>query len=117
MRLSHESPAGTTRTVASTVEVADTFFQKAVGLMGKTSVPDDYALVFPFDQTKSRTIHTFGVRTPIDVLWISDNTVVDRQTLRPWIGISRADADTIIELQAGAAANIAVGDRVYVTED
>lgn len=117
MRLSHESTAGETQSVASSVEIADTFFQKATGLMGKTSVPEDYALVFQFDQPRSRTIHMIGVRTPIDVLWVSENEVTACQTLQPWTGLGRARADTVIELQAGKAREIAVGDHVYLHED
>lgn len=100
--------------LATDVEVADTLLAKMRGLMGWRSVPADYALVFRFDRAARRSVHMLFVRTPIDVLWVADGRVTRRETFSPWTGFGWAKADTIIELAPGAAAAVAVGDRVTV---
>lgn len=100
--------------LATDVEVARSLPARMRGLMGRRSVPEDYALVFPFDDTARRPVHMLFVRTPIDVVWIDDGQVTRRATLSPWTGLAWSRADTIIELAAGAAGEVAAGDRVTV---
>lgn len=107
-------PDGEQRTLATTVDMADSVRQKVVGLMGRSSVPEDYALVFPFDDASRRIIHTVFVRTPIDVVWLDDGRVVQVKTLSPWTGLGMASADTVVELPAGTADAVAVGDDVII---
>lgn len=111
MRVYHEGTV-----LASDVEVARSRAAKARGLMFRTEVPEAYALVFPFDRIARRSVHMVFVRTPIDVLWLADGAVTRRATLGAWTGLGWARADTIIELAPGAAANVAIGDRVTVAE-
>jgi len=139
MRVVHE-PARTdrdsdgTRVLATDVETADSLLSKTVGLMGRSSVPDDYALVFRFEpgllerglralpgplsalgeRARRRDIHMLFVRTPIDVVWIEEGAVVKVRTLDPWRGRDGAKADTVIEMAAGAADGVEHGDRVLV---
>lgn len=115
MRLVHER-GDTRRTLASTVETADSFLSRARGLMGR-DVPDDYALVFRFGRPAGHGIHMLFVREPLDVLWVVDGEVTERARLRPWVGFGRARADTVVELPAGAAADVEPGDSVRVVED
>ena len=84
--------------------------------MLQSHVPDDYALVFPFQEPANRTIHMLFVRMPLDVLWLVEDEVTHVSTLRPWIGIAHGIADTVIELPAGAADGIEAGDTVEVVE-
>ena len=109
MRVDHEGEP-----LATQVEVADSFGAKLKGLMFRTHVPEDYALVFRFDRASRRSVHMVFVRTPIDVLWVADGTVTRRATLAPWTGFGWARADTIVELAAGTAADVDAGDRVTV---
>ncbi|MFB6171910.1 MAG: DUF192 domain-containing protein [Haloarculaceae archaeon] len=102
------------RVLARDVEVADGLVSQALGLMFRRSVPEEYALVFPFDGQRQRGLHTVCVRFPIDALWLCDGVVQQVDTLRPWLGYGRALADTVIELPAGAADGVEVGDRVAV---
>lgn len=111
MRVLHEGEP-----LATDVEVAEGFLAKARGLMGRRSVADDYALVFPFDRPARRSVHMLFVRTALDVLWLADGRVTRRSTLSPWIGVGRARADTIVELAPGATADVEVGDAVTVAE-
>jgi len=115
MRIFHD-PDGERRTLATTVDTADSVRQKVVGLMGRSSLPEDYALVFPFEDAGRRIIHTVFVRTPIDVVWLRGDRVVHVETLSPWTGLGTASADTVVELPAGTADAVAVGDVVVVEE-
>ena len=118
MRLIHESDGGTggTRTLATTVDTADSLFSQARGLMFRRSVPDDYALVFRFSGARARDVHMLFVAFPLDVLWIEDDAVRRIERLRPWTGFGRARADRIVELPADAAEDVKVGDEVRLVE-
>ncbi|WP_335999988.1 DUF192 domain-containing protein [Halorientalis halophila] len=126
MRLVHVAD-GTERTLATTVDLADSFVSQTVGLMGQSSLPDDYALVFEFgdpgylyrlrDTVPRRAIHMLFVRTGLDVLWLRDDEVVKVATLSPWTGFGVAKADTVVELPAGNAEGVAVGDTVHLERE
>ena len=118
MRLVHE-PADAedeVRRLASDVERADSWLARARGLMFRSEVPEDYALVFPFDGAKRRGIHTAFVRVPIDAVWLADGTVTRVETLAPWRSVAVAEADAVVELAAGGAAGLHEGDAVRVVE-
>lgn len=116
MKIIHRPADGAARVLAADAEYAGSFLRKAIGLMGRSSIPDDYALVFSFSRSGRRSIHMIGVRTPLDVLWIEAGTVVRVETLQPWRGRAAATADTVIELAPGSADDVAVGDGVQVVE-
>jgi len=130
MRLVHEGD-GESAVLASDVEIAEGFVQTSKGLMFRSSIPEEYALVFEFDEPEGlfpalvealpylensavarRFVHMLFVRMPLDVLWLQGQEVVHVKTLRPWIGIGMANADRIVELPAGTADEIDVGDTV-----
>lgn len=120
MRLVHRygPPANREKEVLATdVEVAESFLRQARGLMFRRSIPDGYALVFPFERPKPRTLHMVGVPFAIDALWISGTEVTHKKRLRPLVGIGRGTADTVVELPAGAAENVDVGDNVELVEE
>lgn len=110
----HRPEDGDERTLAREVEFADDTLSRARGLMFRRSVPDDYALVFRFDGARERGFHTLFVPFPIDVVWVADGVVQRAARLRPWLGRGRALADTVVELPAGAAVDVAAGDRIVV---
>lgn len=116
MRVVHD-PDGAGRVLASDAETADTALQQAKGLMGASSLPEGYGLVFRFDRVGRRSVHMLFVRTPLDVLWLVDDEVERVERLSPWTGLGYARADTLVELPAGAAEGVAVGDRVAVEAD
>jgi len=111
VRLIHESD-GERRTLAADIETADSFLSRARGLMFRRSIPDDYALVFRFDGVGSRDVHMVFVPFALDVLWLRDGEVQRTERLSPWTGLAEAEADTLVELPAGAADDVAVGDAV-----
>lgn len=118
---SDETP--TDRVLATNVELADSTLSQAKGLMFRSSVPDDFALVMEvgggglFSLTAGpprQSVHMLFMRFPIDVLWLDGDRVVKNARLSPWTGIGVARADRIIELPAGAADGVTVGDTVRV---
>jgi uncharacterized membrane protein (UPF0127 family) len=107
---------GETRTLAADVDVADSFLAQARGLMFRRSVPHDYALVFDFDGADSRDVHMVFVPFDIDALWLEDGEVQRVDRLSAWTGRGEARCDTLVELPAGAADDVEIGDRVWLAD-
>jgi len=117
VRLVHDpADGGDPRPLAGDVDVARSTLEQARGLMFRRSIPDGYALVFPFDGTDSRWLHMLFVPFAIDALWLVDGEVTARARLAPFVGVSRGRADTVVELPAGAADAVAEGDGVRLVE-
>ena len=117
MQLVHRPESGGgSQVLASNIEIADSFLQQARGLMFRRSLADDAALIFQFDSAAKRDVHMLFVPFAIDALWLVDNKVVGKKRLKPWIGLGRETAETLLELPAGAADEVAVGDRVALVE-
>lgn len=115
MRLVHHRD-GTEQVLANDAERADTLPAQMRGLMFQRSLPTGYGLVFPFESSKSQTIHMLFVFRSLDVLWIVDDEVTKIERLRPWVGFARGLADTVVELPAGAADGVEPGDTVKIVE-
>ena len=113
MRVVHEAIDGD-RTLASDAETADGIVSQGLGLMFRRSIPDDYALVFPFSGVSKRGLHMVFVPFDIDALWLVDGEVRAKKRLSAWTGHGRAEADTVIELPAGVASGVEVGDSVRI---
>ena len=102
--------------LAADVDVARSTLEQARGLMFRRSMPDDYALVFPFDAADTRWLHMLFVPFAIDAVWLVDGEVTATKRLAPFVGLGRGRADTIVELPAGAAEGVAAGDEVVLRE-
>ena len=108
---------GTERVLAGRVDLADSFVSHARGLMFRRSVPDDYALAFRFDRAGRRSLHMVFVPFDIDVVWVADGDVRKVRRLSAWTGIDwGARADLVVELPAGGAEGVAVGDELRLRE-
>jgi len=113
VRLVHHPADGAgERVLATDVDVADSAFARARGLMFRSSIPEGYALWFPFGRADSRTLHMLFVPFAIDAVWLVDDTVTAVKRLVPFVGLGRARADSVVELPAGAATDVDVGDRI-----
>lgn len=113
VRVVHETD-GAERTLATDVDVADTILSKGIGLMFRRSIPEDYALVFPFSGSSKRGLHMLCVPFDIDAVWLVDGRVAQVSRLSAWTGRGRAPADTVVELPAGAADGVEPGDSVRI---
>lgn len=117
MRIVHEeaSARGEGDTVLATeVEVAESLLATMVGLRFRRSLPEGHALVFPFDSARRRDVDMLFVPFPIDVLWLVEGRVERVDTLRAWLDLAVARADTLVELPAGAASEVSEGDTVRI---
>lgn len=111
VRLVHEGTV-----VADSVDVAETLREKFQGVMFRDELPEGYALVFPFESVKRRSVHMLFVRVPIDVIWVTEEVVTKVRTLSPWTGFGWGEGDMIIEMGAGSAAQMQKDDSIRVED-
>ncbi len=100
--------------LASKVQVADDFFPRFKGLMGKKSLDDGEALLL----MNCPSIHCFFMKIPIDAVYLSkDMTVLSHETLYPWsIGSRVKGTAHVLELAAGKAL-VSEGDVLEIHTD
>ncbi len=104
--------------LATDVRLANTFGSRLKGLMGVRALPMGSGLhIVP-----CTSVHTFFMKIPIDVLFLSDTfEVLDvNHALAPW-KMSRLyfSARSVLELPAGVAAgsHTAAGDRLSFLQE
>ena len=120
-RVVHDPADGPERVLATEVAVADSMLARARGLMFRSSVPEEFALVMEtgdglFGRPARQAVHMLFVRVPIDVVWLLDSEVQRVSRMRPWRSLASARADRILELPAGNAEGVAVGDTIRVEQ-
>ncbi len=100
--------------VLASLEVASSRGERMRGLLGRDRF-DGALLLRP-----ARSVHTFRMRFPIDVAFLSDDLVVLKVvTMVPWrISAPVVRAHCVIEAEAGAFRSwgLTVGDRLDVKE-
>ena len=98
--------------VAVPLEIATSYRARTRGLLGRDSL-DGALLLSP-----AGSIHTFGMRIPIDVAYLDRNlTVLAVRTMRPGrLGLPRLRSRHVLEAEAGAMAawGLRAGTRVAV---
>ena len=105
--------------VAHRVAVADTFWTRFLGLMGRSALAPDEGLWL----RGVNNVHMFFMRFPIDCIFLGPSdadgarrVVAVRHALPPWRGVVwyARGATGVVELAAGTAARSGtqVGDRV-----
>jgi uncharacterized membrane protein (UPF0127 family) len=81
--------------------IADSVWKRLKGLAWRREPPDGWALLIP----RCRSVHTFGMRFPIDVVFLDRNGWPIE--IRRAVGASRVVANrraaAVLEMQAGAA--------------
>lgn len=101
MRTVRVTNGRTGREVGNGVHVADRWWRRAVGLLGRKELdPGEGLLLVP-----CRSVHTLGMRLPIDVAFLDDDGVVvsTRPTLLPGrMAVGGRGAHAALELLAGA---------------
>ena len=92
------------------VDIANTFFKKFLGLMGKKNI--NKGIFFP----KTNSIHTFFMRDEIDVIMIDKkNTVVYYQkNIKKNKIIIKKEAYHTIELPKNSLNNININDKLII---
>ena len=102
--------------LAGHVEPAFDSPSRKKGLLGRTEIPDDYAMVI----APCSAIHTIGMRVPIDVMFVArDGTVLKTcPSLHPWRLAGALRAHAVIEAAPGFLERhqIVPGESVAVRE-
>lgn len=100
--------------VLASLDLVRSWQDRAIGLMGRRSY-EGAMLIEP-----CRSVHTLGVRFPIDVAFLDANRVVIAMTrMAPYrIGMPRLAARSALEARAGAFErwNLALGDELEIKE-
>jgi uncharacterized membrane protein (UPF0127 family) len=110
------------------VEVADDTAERAVGLMGRRTVPDGTGMVFLYDEPVRSGFWMANVEVPLSIAWALDGTVVGIDEMQP---CPQADStcplylptdpdavfDVVVEAPGGTFtdAGVTVGDPVQLT--
>lgn len=75
-----------------------------LGLMFRSHIPADYAMIFVMKKPASLGIHMLFMRFPIDVIFLNEEKIIVAMAhLKPWIGhIAMKNIKYIIETNPGA---------------
>jgi uncharacterized membrane protein (UPF0127 family) len=94
--------------LAERAERAETFWGRLKGLLGRSRLCGGEGLHI----TPCRSIHTFFMRFPIDVLFLDERQTVLRvsRALAPWRTLVCTRATSALELPAGAASGTQPSD-------
>jgi uncharacterized protein len=104
-----------TMVIASDLKEAAGFFPRLLGLMGRDRLENNEGLWM----ARCKAIHTFGMRFPIDVVFLDRDFIVKKTVkgLRPYRPVvSCWHAEGVLELPEGTIerARIHIGDRVKI---
>jgi uncharacterized membrane protein (UPF0127 family) len=101
--------------VLASLEVADSRARRRRGLLGRDGI-DGALLLRP-----ARSVHTIGMRFPVDVAWCDRDLVVLRTARLGRHRVSRPllRAHAVVEAEAGAFARwgLAAGDRLELRDE
>lgn len=106
--------------IARDVRKADSFATRALGLIGRSGLPDGETLLIQGTKLAAcNSVHTCFMRFPIDVVFVDDTLTVRSivRNLKPWrVTWPAFGATSAFEFSAGALAQapIAVGDVLHV---
>jgi uncharacterized protein len=110
--ITNENKAGSLLVVA---EVADTFFLRLKGLLGRSSLPSGRGIIIK----PANSIHTIGMKFAIDVIYVDRHGTILKivENMPPGkIGHPVAGCSYVIETEAGETSIKAssVGDKLNV---
>jgi len=75
--------------IARNIETCRTQISQVIGLMFRSSIPSDYAMIFVMKKPSSVGIHTLFMRFPIDVIFLNgEKKIIGLSHLKPWTGHS-----------------------------
>lgn len=97
------------------LEVATSFWSRAVGLLGRKELPQHHAMWFP----NSNNIHTHFMRFAIDCIFLDKNMEIKKivSAVKPFRFVGPYwKTSSVIEANAGFAdaKNLKIGDHLYV---
>lgn len=102
MRLAQIVNVTTGETLATRVEIAESFYDRFMGLQGRQQLPPGAGLLL----SPTSSIHMFFMRFPIDAVFVDGDWRVTKvgRRLRPWsVGPFAPGSLMCLELPAGGA--------------
>jgi len=107
--------ARTGHVVADQIELADTRETRRRGLLGRQGMAAASALIL----RPCFAVHTISMKFAIDVVFVNRDGVVVKvaRNLTPWRITAAWSAHAAVELSAGGAAEVQVGDRLYLAAE
>ena len=101
--------------VLATVEIAEGMVERSLGLLGRRSVDGAFLL------RRTRSVHTFGMRLPLDVGFLDDQLrVLSVRRLATWrVTFPRPGCRHVLEAPAGSFErwSLAPGDALELREE
>ena len=106
------------------IQLADDLGEQVNGLSGRESMRSNQGMLFVYDKPTTLSFWMKGMLIPIDIIWISGDTVVDmNQKAQEQGGVADRDlihyspstpSDKVLELTSGWAEKngLDIGDRV-----
>lgn len=106
---------------AYTLEVADDAREQALGLGERDSLCERCGMVFFFAATEKHAFWMKGMRFPLDIAWLEDDTIVhiERHVSEKSEDIYQpeAAANVVLEFRAGTLEGVSVGEKVHFLFD
>jgi uncharacterized membrane protein (UPF0127 family) len=102
--------------IISDLKIAENFFTRAIGLMGKSNLKTNEGLWIK----KCSFIHTFFMKFPIDAVFVDQKLIVKKaySNAKPWkhMWLGIWGSDSVFELPSGTIENLKLkaGDQLYV---
>jgi uncharacterized protein len=110
------------RTHAFVTEVARTSAEQAKGMMFRTEMPDNTAMLFPFPQPKQASFWMKNTVIPLDIIFVRPNGTIESiaENAVPYSlesVLSGEPVGAVLEIRGGLAAELGIqpGDRVEWT--
>lgn len=100
--------------VCEEVGEANSLLRKVLGRMFTLSMPEEYALVFDFEELRPIPIHMVFVLYSLGVVWVEDGEVVNTKELAPWFGYHDGFGDMVIEVHPDKLDQIEAGDKIEI---
>jgi len=101
------------------IEIADTDYETQTGLMYRTSMKPNRAMLFIFNDVRSRSFYMKNTRIPLDIIYLDDKkTVVSiQENAKPFDESSlpsKVPAKYVLEVNAGLVQHwlLEVGDKM-----
>jgi len=122
---SDERRSGVLDGVELALEVADTVDERAVGLMGRTSVPAGTGMVFLYDEPTNGAFYMYMVPIPLLAVFINDGRVVSSVVMPPCEQEQPGDCptygadrpfDTVVETDPATLPDVAPGDTFVLAD-
>ncbi|GAI80177.1 unnamed protein product, partial [marine sediment metagenome] len=99
------------------VSIASTYAELTTGLRGVASLAANTGMLFILPAAQAPSVDTTGMNFSLDIVFIVNNIVIDvaRNVEPGYLVTEETPCDSFLEVNAGEAADVEVGDTVSTT--